>query len=55
MCIRDRYNGVAEKLPQHPEADVQAIRDKYITVTPIQFDLTAQAYRKEVESWNIQL
>ena len=49
------YNGVAEKLPQHPEADVQAIRDKYITVTPIQFDLTAQAYRKEIESWDIQL
>ena len=43
------------KLPQDPEADIQAIRDDYITVTPLQFDLTAEAYRKKIESWDIRI
>ena len=49
------YNGEAVKLPQDPEADIQAIRDDYITVTPLQFDLTAEAYRKKIESWDIRI
>ena len=49
------YNGEAVKLPQDPQADIQAIRDGCISVTPLQFDLTDQAYRETLKSWDIRL
>ena len=49
------YNGEVVKMPQDPEADIQAIRDDCITITPLQFDLTDEAYRKAIEGWDVRI
>jgi 5'-nucleotidase len=35
----------------HPDTDVNAMREGYITVTPLQFNLTHEAMMKEMHSW----
>jgi 5'-nucleotidase len=39
----------------HPDTDVGAIGDGYITVTPLQFDLTHHALLERLRSWRWQL
>ena len=40
-------------LPQHIPTDVQAIRDNYITVTPLQYNLTDKAALNCLQTWKI--
>ncbi len=40
-------------LPQHIPTDVQAIRDNYITVTPLQYNLTDKAALSCLQTWKI--
>jgi 5'-nucleotidase len=35
----------------HPDSDVSTLADGYITVTPLQFDLTQQALLREMNAW----
>jgi 5'-nucleotidase len=35
-----------------PETDTAALRDRYITVTPLQFNLTEHTQLEEMYSWN---
>jgi 5'-nucleotidase len=35
----------------HPDTDVTALADNYVTVTPLQFDLTDAARLKEMSAW----
>ena len=35
------------------DTDVWALDNKYIAVVPVQFDLTAHKYIKELNSWNL--
>jgi 5'-nucleotidase len=35
----------------HPDTDVSALADGYITVTPLQFDLTQRALLQEMNGW----
>jgi 5'-nucleotidase len=35
----------------HPDTDVMALADGYVTVTPLQFDLTQHALLKEMGGW----
>ena len=35
----------------HPDTDVDALRESYITVTPLQFDLTDHARMHELRKW----
>jgi 5'-nucleotidase len=35
----------------HPDTDVDAMREGYITVTPLQFDLTRAAQLEEMKGW----
>ncbi len=39
----------------HPDTDVSALEDRYITVTPLQFNLTHAALLKELSEWNWRL
>jgi 5'-nucleotidase len=41
-------------VPPDIQTDVQAIRDNYITVTPLQFDLTCAAGIKTLQSWDFR-
>lgn len=41
-------------IPPEIETDVQAIRNNYITVTPLQFDLTCAAGIKTLQSWDFR-
>ncbi|MBY0457387.1 MAG: 5'/3'-nucleotidase SurE [Gemmataceae bacterium] len=36
----------------HPDSDVDALNDGYITVTPLQFDLTDHARMEQLKSWD---
>ena len=36
----------------HPDTDVTALADGYITVTPLQFNLTHQALLEQMKDWN---
>lgn len=47
------YGGNLIKTQQPEDVDVEAIRAKYISVTPMQFDLTYKEKLKEIESWNL--
>ena len=38
-----------------PETDTAALRDRYITVTPLQFNLTEHTQLEEMYSWNLTL
>jgi 5'-nucleotidase len=35
----------------HPDSDVSALNDGYITVTPLQFDLTHEALLRQIGDW----
>ena len=35
----------------HPNTDVEALADQYITVTPLKFDLTDHVRLKEMQGW----
>jgi 5'-nucleotidase len=39
----------------HPDTDVTALADNYVTVTPLQFDLTDSARMKEMDEWKWKL
>jgi 5'-nucleotidase len=39
--------------PRGGSSDVQALRDQYISVTPLQFDFTAYSALEELQSWNL--
>lgn len=39
----------------HPETDVSALEEGFITVTPLQFDLTHQQMLEQMSSWRWQL
>lgn len=47
------YTGKAIKLPQKPDSDIQAIRDNCISVTPLQFDITAFDKIDEFKKWEL--
>jgi 5'-nucleotidase len=39
----------------HPDTDVTALEEGYITVTPLQFDLTHAALLRALEGWDWNL
>ena len=39
----------------HPDTDVTSMQEGYITVTPLQFDLTHAARLDEMRGWNWRL
>ena len=39
-------------LDPHPDTDVEALAEQYITVTPLKFDLTDVARLREMQSWS---
>jgi 5'-nucleotidase len=39
----------------HPDSDVTALHESYITVTPLQFDLTHRALLEEMSAWQWQI
>jgi 5'-nucleotidase len=39
----------------HPDTDVTALSDGYVTVTPLQFDLTHASLLAEMEHWQLRL
>ena len=39
----------------HPDTDVSALAESYITITPLQFDLTHQARLDEMSRWEWRL
>ena len=39
----------------HPDSDVAALAESYITVTPLQFDLTQRALLEEMRGWEWKL
>jgi 5'-nucleotidase len=39
----------------HPDSDVSALAERYITVTPLQFDLTQQALLAAMSGWEWKL
>jgi 5'/3'-nucleotidase len=39
----------------HPDSDVSALAERYITVTPLQFDLTQRALLAEMSGWEWKL
>ena len=39
----------------HPDTDVTALAEGYITVTPLQFDLTHEPLLREMSGWKWQL
>src|SRR6516162_8610269 len=39
----------------HPDTDVTAMGEGYVTVTPLQFNLTHRAQLQEMESWRLRL
>ena len=48
------YGGNLIKTKQAEDMDVEVIREKYISITPMQFDLTYTEKLKEIETWNIK-
>ncbi|MBM4069911.1 MAG: 5'/3'-nucleotidase SurE [Planctomycetes bacterium] len=38
----------------HPDTDVTALSEGYITVTPLQFDLTRRELLQEMQGWNLK-
>ena len=47
------YTGNAVKLPQKEGADIQAIRERYVSITPLKFDITDYEKMEEIRSWGI--
>ncbi|MCX7699654.1 MAG: 5'/3'-nucleotidase SurE [Gemmataceae bacterium] len=39
----------------HPDTDVTALAEGYITVTPLQFDLTSRAMLEQMKSWRLEV
>jgi 5'-nucleotidase len=39
----------------HPDTDVTALADRYVTVTPLQFNLTQQALLEKMDQWEWKL
>jgi 5'-nucleotidase len=42
-------------LSPHPDSDVSALTEGYITVTPLQFNLTHEALLRDMSEWNWKL
>ncbi len=49
--MEDVEQTMSEYIPSHIPTDVQAIRENYITVTPLQYNLTCAAGIKSLEDW----
>lgn len=49
------YGGNLIKTRQAEDADVEAIRAKYISITPMQFDLTCRDKLEELSAWDLKL
>jgi 5'-nucleotidase len=47
--------GEAEEQGEHPASDVVAIQEGYVTITPIQYDMTRYTLLDTVREWNVQL
>lgn len=47
--------GVISTGEAHPELDQTALAEGYVTVTPLQFDLTDQSRLEEVRTWSLDL
>jgi 5'-nucleotidase len=39
----------------HPDTDVTALAESYVTVTPLQFDLTERVLLREMENWDLHV
>ena len=46
-----------EPAPQHPghETDLTALEKGYVTLTPLDFDLTSRAALDEMKCWNLKV
>jgi 5'-nucleotidase len=50
------WSGPCLKCPEpHPDTDVTALQDGYITVTPLQFNLTQAELLREMQQWSWHL
>ncbi len=47
------YNGIPIRLNQRPDSDIQAIRDGYISVSLIKFDLTDFENMNRIKEWEL--
>jgi 5'-nucleotidase len=48
------WSGPDLHCPQpHPDSDVSALEESYITVTPLQFNLTRQPLLEQMQGWNL--
>jgi 5'-nucleotidase len=47
--------GIPPRWDEDPESDFAAIRDGYISITPLHLDLTHYPLLKELEDWNLDL
>jgi 5'-nucleotidase len=45
--------GPLKDLPVEPESDVQAIREQFISVSPVHFDLTDRKLMEEIRNWSL--
>ena len=42
------------KVEKEALSDISALRDSYISITPLQFDFTAYSALEELQSWNLR-
>jgi 5'-nucleotidase len=47
--------GIIEDYEQDPDTDVMAVRENYVSVTPIHFDMTRYGFMDALESWDLHL
>lgn len=48
------YTGSPLRLSQSEDSDIQAIREKYISISPLKFDITCREKMDEYRNWNIK-
>ena len=48
------YTGKPLRIAQTGDSDIQAIRDKYISISPLKFDITDRERMEEFSNWNIE-
>jgi 5'-nucleotidase len=50
------WSGPDFRCPEpHPDTDVTALEERFITVTPLQFNLTNEAFLEQMRGWNLEL
>lgn len=54
---RPYYWATGEPAPQHPghETDLTALERGYVTLTPLDYDMTERALLTQMESWKLDL